>query len=87
MASGATLKPEQRNATFQPGGSARLATAVVLKPAQSARPVALWSGVKIQKITPAVQAPARVEIAGQPVAKPADAVAVTGAAKPAGGAR
>jgi len=87
---GAPLNPELKNTAFQPGSGAPLTTkATVLRPgpAFTWAKATMWSGVKVQKITPAPQVGAPVEINGFTFRKTTEAVAPKPAVQPAGSGR
>jgi hypothetical protein len=85
-ASAALLNPEQRNQAFQPGGATKVPQTVVIKPAQAAAPLRLWTGGKVQRITPSTPASVRADLGGAPLAKAGDG-AVTPLVRKAGGSR
>jgi hypothetical protein len=87
-AAGASLNPEQRNTTFQPGGSSALSGATVLKPSAATWSKALvWPGAKVRKIVPGAQATAQVELNGFTLKKATEAAVQPPAIKPAGSGR
>lgn len=84
-ASGALLNPEQRNATFQPGGRTVHAKSVVLRPAAATVQARRWIGANVQAITPDHSALVRVDLNGVKLAKAGDAAIAPGAVRKAGG--
>lgn len=86
-ASGAMLNPEQLNPVFQPGGNAKFAKPAILQPAGIIFTTKLWSGIKVQKITPGANPLVRVDLGGVTFTKTQNAVIIPGPVKKAGGAR
>ncbi len=84
-ASGALLNPEQRNATFQPGGRNFYAKPAVLRPATATVQAGRWSGAGVQAITPSHTALVRVDLNGVKLAKAGDAAITPGVVRKAGG--
>ena len=90
--SAAPIDPAQKNPTFQPGAKSTVSNAKIVKPAASAkwnRP-STWSTAKVQKISPAMQAAASVDVNGftfHHVQQAKSVTAVPANAQPAGGSR
>lgn len=86
-ASGAPLKPGQRNPAFQPGGTALFALPVVLRPADATLPIQRRVGVPVQRIVPSTQALVRAGLGGVTFTKAGDAKVAPDAVQKAGGDR
>jgi hypothetical protein len=88
-AAGASLNPEQRNTTFQPGGSAVINRATVLKPSAAAAwsQAPIWPGARVRKIATGAPAAGEVAINGFTFKKATEAAARPPPVKLAGGGR
>lgn len=82
--SAALLNPQQRNVVFQPGSSSRVQPAV-MRAADATVAVPLWSGVRVQKITPGLQPAPTVGLNGVTFAKASEVVRAPVAVSKAGG--